>query len=233
MPATADLYWAAMAVLLILIVGFWYRTVRKRTKTNSRFSLESTREVRAGDGLKYRVHTSHKNADSAADTMAELNRRAIELIRHLRDKYLRGPAAGRSSARKKAVSRLLERYNPDSLAENSPCDPGGDTSFTIDKGAILALCLREKDPAQSGDPAAHDIHSLNTLAFVLVHELTHIAIKDSGHPPRYWQAFKFILEEAVETGFLEKVDYGRHPVQYCGETIEYSPLFDHSVQALV
>ena len=220
-----------VVVLIILIIGLWYYT---RWRKGDQFTLDRTREVRASaDGLHYRVHTTHKNPDAAAETMAELNRRSIELMRHLRDKYLRGPLAGMSPARDRATTRLLGLYNPDNLAENSPRDPEGDTSYTIDKGAILALCLREKDPARNGDTNAHDIHDLETLTFVTLHELTHIAIEDLDHPPRFWQAFKFILEEATEAGLLRGVNYERRPTVYCGMDIDYNPLFDRSLQALI
>lgn len=213
-----------VVVLIILIIAqaMWQR--------KDRFTLDWTQEVHSGvDGLFYRVHGVHKNPDKAADTMAKLNRRAIDLMRHLRKKYLRGPAREMFPARAKATQRLLNLYNPDNLAENSPRDPEGDTSYTIDKGAILALCLREKNPARNGDPAAHDIHDLDTLTFVTFHELTHIAIEDLDHPPRFWQAFKFILEEALHAGLISGVDYRLHPTVYCGMDIDYNPLYDKSL----
>lgn len=214
-----------MVVVLIILIAA--HSMRRR---KDRFSLDWTQEVHSGvDGLSYRVHGVHKDPSQAADTMAKLNRRAVELMRHLRRKYLRGPAREMFPARAHATERLLNLYNPDNLAENSPRDPEGDTSYTIDKGAILALCLREKNPARSGDSAAHDIHDLETLTFVTLHELTHIAIEDVDHPPRFWRAFKFILEDAMEAGLIRGIDYGRHPTVYCGMDIDYNPLYDASL----
>ena len=220
-----------LVVLIIVIAAVYYYTIWRKGDS---FTLDRTREVRSDvDGLRYRVHLVHKNSDAAADTMAELNRRSVELMRYLRDKYLRGPRAGLSPARSRAVERLLGLYNPDNLAENSPRDPEGDTSYTIDKGAILALCLREKNPARKGDASSHDIHDLNTLTFVTLHELTHIAIEDLDHPPRFWEAFKFILQDAVAAGLLKPVNYERSPTVYCGMDIDYNPLYDRELQALV
>jgi len=221
-----------VVVLLIMLVVFVHHyTVKKK---GDGFTLDRTQSVRSAvDGLQYRVHLVHGNSNDAANTMAELNRRSVELMRHLRDKYLRGPRKGHSAARDHAVRRLLGFYNPDNLAENSPRDPEGDTSYTIDKGAILALCLREKDPSKSGDVNKHDIHDLNTLTFVTLHELTHIAIEDRDHPNRFWRAFKFILEDAVEAGLIEPVDYEQTSTVYCGMDIDYNPLFDQSLRALV
>lgn len=217
-----------VVVLIILIVAV---TVGRR---GDGFTLERTQEVKSElDDLPYRVHLAHKNADKAADTMAELNRRAIELMRYLRNSYVRDPA-GRSlfPERAHATERLLGLYNPDNLAENSPRDPEGDTSYTIDKGAILALCLREKNPARGGGLSDHDIHDIETLTFVTLHELTHIAIEDQDHPPRFWRAFKFILEDAQSAGILRGVDYGRRPTVYCGMDIDYNPLYDSTLDTI-
>lgn len=217
--------WLIGAVVLLIIL---IATAARRR--GDHFTLGRTREVHSGvDGLPYRVHLIHTDPSRAADTMAELNRRAVELMRFLRQKYLRSGAQGAHFEREHATKRLLGLYNPDNLAENSPRDPEGDTSYTIDKGAILALCLREKDPGRSGDPRAHDIHDLETLTFVTLHELTHIAIEDLDHPPRFWRAFRFILEDAREAGIIRGVDYGRHPTVYCGMDIDYNPLFDASL----
>lgn len=233
MPGRLATNWTigVVIVLILIVVAVGAASAWKR---RDKFTLDRTRGVRSGlDGLEYRVHLAHGNSAAAADTMANLNARVVELLRFLRKKYLRSPGGRRFPGREVAVRRLLGLYNPDNLAENSPRDPEGDTSYTIDKGAILALCLREKDPARSGDPASHDIHDLETLTFVTFHELTHIAIKDLDHPRRFWQAFKFILQDAREAGLLQGVDYSRRPTVYCGMDIDYNPFFDRGLPALV
>ena len=210
-----------VVVLIVLIVA---TSAPAAWRGGDRFTLAQTREVRSGiDGLPYRVH---ENSTAAADTMAELNRRATELLRHLRGKYLRGPGRGAFPAREAATRRLLGLYNPDNLAENSPRDPEGDTSYTIDKGAILALCLRAKGPGGAG------IHDMETLTFVTLHELTHIAVTDVDHPVAYWRTFKFVLQEAVAAGLLKGVDYSQRPTVYCGMNIDYNPFYDASLPPL-
>jgi hypothetical protein len=234
--AAADWALGALVALLVLLCAF--SALAAGRARGDRFTLEGTRAVRSGvDGLPYRVHLVHGGSARAADRLALLNRRAVELLRHLRRKYLRGAAGRRHPARARAAARLLALYNPDNLAENSPRDPEGDTSYTIDKGAILALCLREKGPAAGpaagpGGAPPHALHDLETLSFVVVHELSHIAIEDLDHPPRFWRAFKFLLSEAREAGLLRGVDYARAPVVYCGMAIDYSPLHDPALPPL-
>lgn len=224
----------AIGIVIVLIILVIFVQKASAWRRRDQFTLDRTRGVRSQvDGLTYRVHLIHSNSENAADVMAQLNTSAIELMRYLRRKYLREPAHGVYSGRKKATKRLLGLYNPDNLAENSPRDPEGDTSYTIDKGAILAICLREKDPRRAGQPDAHDIHDLETLKFVVLHELTHIAIEDVDHPKIFWESFKFILQDAQEAGIIRGVDYSRTPTVYCGMDIDYNPLFDESLRAVV
>lgn len=217
-----------VAVLVIVLISIGRRV-------HDPFSIRRTVKVSAGDGGEYRVHAGHKQSKAAAEMLAELNQKAVELMRHLRKKYLRAGASQSErppadSRRPEAVMQLLERYDPDNLVENSPKNSDGDTSYTIDKGGVLAFCIREKFP---GGDAVHDLHDLDLLTFVLVHELTHIAIDEIGHPPGFWRAFKFMLEEADECGALRPVDFAAHPENYCGIVVDYNPLFDPGLQVML
>lgn len=181
---------------------------------------EALPQTAALDAYPYRVQGGHPSAEEAAELMARLNARITHLLRSLRAKYLRGPRP--PPARAKATQRLLALYNPDNLAENSPHDPEGDTSYTVDKGALLALCLREKE---AGAP----LHDPNLLMFVALHELTHISLKVQDHPPEFWAAFRWLLEEAVAAGVYWPHDFGRHPRSFCGTRVDYQPLFDRGL----
>ena len=214
-----------IGIIVVLIIVILAVIGVPRWIQNDRFTIDKTRAVRSKvDGLEYRVHLAHGNSSNAADVMAVLNGRTVELLRFLRTKYLRSPEGRFYPQRAEAVRRLLARYNVDNLTENSPRDPEGDTSYTINKGAIVALCLREKD-----DGAGHDIHDLETLTFVTFHELTHIAIKARDHPARFWEAFRFILEDGRDAGLIRGVNYGARSTMYCGMKIDYNPLFDRGL----
>lgn len=178
------------------------------------------------DGMPYRVHPGHGAPEDAADMLAALNARVIRLLRSLRARYVWDLRRGADfPERRVAAVRLLARYNPDNLAENSPMDPGGDTSYTVGKGAVVALCLRERSRRAT-------LHDLGTLTFVTLHELAHIAVDDIDHPPRFWRAFRFLLEEACLAGIYCSPDYSRMPVRYCGLDVDYNPAFDAKVASL-
>lgn len=215
----------AAVVLLTVLVAL---LLARRYFASDHFTIEQTRPVASQvDGVRYRVHESHTGPQRAADTLARLNARVVELMRALRRRYVR--TEGDDPARRAAALHLLARYNPDNLVENSPKDPAGDTAYTMDKGAIIALCLRERDPALSGDPNSYDIHDLDTLTFVTLHEMAHIAINEVDHPPRFWSAFRFLLEEAERAGIYRSPDFARAPVHYCGVKIDYNPRLDPNV----
>ena len=220
---------ACLAFLAIVTIAACARWLRQKRVYDIRNTFY---QKAAADGEEYRVHRRHRDPAAAANTLSQLNDRTLRLLRHLRDRYVRAPTGPADAERVAATRRLLARYNPDNLIENSPLDPSGGTSYVIEKGSLLALCLREKDPSLGGDPLAHDIHPLNTLTFVLLHELAHIAVIDQQHPPIFWSAFKFLLAEAARIGEYAPQDYEAEPIEYCGLLIEYSPLFDEMTPVL-
>ena len=66
----------------------------------------------------------------------------------------------------------------------------------------------------------------NTLTFVALHEVSHIATKSIGHKTEFWDNFKFILEKAKEAGIHDPVDYKKSPQEYCGTKIHDNPYYD-------
>ena len=217
-------------LLIVIIICICYYAYKR-----NKFSINNTEYIRSNiDGQIYRVHKEHAtDAISAADMLAKINRRNIKLLRHLKKKYV-GSAEdiNGDSGRVQATKRLLQKYNPDHIYENSPKDITGDTSYTINKGATIAFCLRHKNPVIEGGKKLYKLDDLNTLMFVDLHELAHIATTAEDHPREFWQMFKFILMEAAEIGIYDPVDYSVAPVKYCGINITNSPYYDLSLQSV-
>ena len=224
---------AAVIVLLVIVV---YVCARQIIAIKDRF-VHSTVAIKSPvDGMSYEVFDNYKDAAEAADTLARINGRVVASQRHLKDKYIRNVSPESTPARLSAVHHLLARYNPDNLAENSPFDI--DSAFSQDKGALVRLCLRSRKPrpgkAGAGVTSYSDgaVEPLNVLTFVTVHEMAHVAIDDLDHPRKFWETFKFLLQEAEEAGVCKFPDYGKYPVSYCGLSINYNPLFDPSTAAI-
>lgn len=158
------------------------------------------------DGNKYCVRERRK-LELAADKLAHVNQKMKKLVDHCYKKY----------PNKLNVQRLKEGYNPKKIYETLPTSKY--TAYSENKGEKLAFCLdTEKQNGQLID--------LNTLTFVAIHELAHIATESVGHTPEFWDNFKFLLQEANEINIYEPVDYSKTPQRYCGMDINDNPYFD-------
>ena len=120
------------------------------------------------------------------------------------------------------IKRLNQNYkrNGNSLSEASVED--GFTSFTIDK-EYMHICLRTRDSSEK-------LYDLNTLMYVIIHELAHMGNYDSngnpieGHGLEFIEKFRFLLKESIKLGIYSYEDYSVRPKEYCGITINKNVL---------
>ena len=86
------------------------------------------------------------------------------------------------------------------------------TSYTINKGDEMALCLRpNKENSQ--------FYEINLLTYVVIHELAHIACPEEGHTKLFLKIFTFLIKNAVKLNIYVNVNYEINPKEYCGLTI--------------
>ena len=166
---------------------------------------DRTNFVRVKNGRVYEV-VDLPNQQVAAKYMNKLDSNARELINHLvriGDKY---------------APMLVERYNPQNLIEVSPINTDS-TSYTINKGQVLALCLRNEHMPR------WVFYDINTLTFVLIHELAHLSINEHQHIPKFWNAFRHLLFVAAEIGIYVPINYQQFPREYCGLQITSNPTY--------
>lgn len=155
------------------------------------------------DGQEYLVRKL-PDAQAAADYLARIKNNMLRLISHLETKYPKNPT----------VSRLARRFRPESLSEASSWTNG--TSYSLNKGQQIVMCLRHKPDNRFVD--------LNTMTFVTLHELAHLASESRGHTSEFWENFKFILREAIALGLYDYHAYHEMPIDYCGTKIKDTPL---------
>ena len=104
---------------------------------------------------------------------------------------------------------LLERNfnrNRTLIYENTPYSDY--TSYSVNKGEEFVFCLRCKK--------TNNLHNINLLVYVAVHEMAHAGCKEIGHTPLFNKIFRFYLEKAIELGFYCYENYSINPVNYCG-----------------
>lgn len=155
------------------------------------------------DGRTYLVR-SLPNKRQAADILARLNEKLIRLVRHVMAKH------GKTN---QGIVRLYRNFDPNNVSEGGV--EHGYTSFSVNKGEKIVMCVRQKDRENT-------FVDENLLVYVAVHELAHLMTRDVGHSNSFWDNFKFLLKEAVSIGIYEKIDYARNPKDYCGIRISSS-----------
>jgi hypothetical protein len=159
------------------------------------------------NGNKYCVRDRSK-LELAADKLAHINNRMNELVSYLAKKY----------PDRDNVQRLVKGYNPQKIYETLPTSEY--TAYSENKGEKLAFCLDTEKNSKGR------LIDTNTLMYVALHELSHIATKSIGHTDEFWQNFKFIITEAKEIGVYNPIDYKNQPARYCGMNISDNPYYD-------
>jgi len=159
------------------------------------------------DGDKYCVR-ERKNLQEASNLLANITVKMKKLVEFVDVKYPDKPN----------IRRLVKKFNPNKIMETLPTSEY--TAYSENKGKKLAFCLNKEK---------HNNNNLideNTLMFVAIHEMSHIATESIGHNKEFWDNFKFLLQEAKEAGIYKIVDYSAHNEEYCGMTITDNPYFN-------
>ena len=88
------------------------------------------------------------------------------------------------------------------------------TSFSVNKGEELSICLKSKKTG--------DLHNINLLMYVVIHEMAHFACPEIGHGPLFQKIFKKFLEEAINIEIYKYENYSKSPQEYCGINLNSS-----------
>jgi hypothetical protein len=160
------------------------------------------------NGNRYCVRDRGK-LEMAADKLAHVNIKLNKLVKYLGEKY----------PDQENVKRLIKGYNPQEIYETLPTSEY--TAYSENKGEKIAFCL---------DTEKHSEGRLiddNTLMYVALHEVSHVASKSIGHTDEFWENFKFILINAEKIDIYSPVDYKKEPARYCGMNITDNPYYDY------
>jgi predicted metal-dependent hydrolase len=96
-------------------------------------------------------------------------------------------------------------------------DPNSNlTSYSINKGEEISICVKSKKTGE--------IHDINILMYVMIHEISHIACPETGHGELFKKIFKFLLEKSIELNIYIKESYIENSKEYCGMNIDSSIL---------
>jgi predicted metal-dependent hydrolase len=187
-----------LIILSLFLANYLY-------KTHEDFSLRCI--ISDKDGNRYCVRDRQK-LHMAADKLAIVSKKCSLLVEHLKKNHLE----------KESAKRLIENYNPKKIYETLPTSEY--TAYSENKGEKLAFCLDTEKNSKG------KLIDDNTLMYVALHELSHIASKSIGHTDEFWNNFKFLITESKKINIYNPIDYGKKSHRYCGMDITDNPYFD-------
>jgi hypothetical protein len=162
--------------------------------------------IASEDGNRYCVREREK-LELAANLLAKVTQKMKDTVAYISTTH----------PNDERTKRLVEGFNPKTVSETLPTSEL--TAFSENKGEKIAFCL---NTTKEGNR----LIDINTLTFVALHELSHVATESIGHKQDFWQTFKWVLQNAKEAGIYDPVDYKKEPQEYCGMKINDNPYYD-------
>lgn len=107
------------------------------------------------------------------------------------------------------IGRLNSQFKTTIINESS--ENNSYTSYSVNKGEQIVFCLRSKYNNQ--------LHDINLLMYVALHELAHIGCKSYGHTDEFKNIFAFLISVSTELNIYQKIDFKNKPIEYCGLVI--------------
>jgi len=183
-----------ITIILLFIILIYY--FRSRTKSEAIY-------LRSGlDNKEYLVQNLD-NKEEASYILSTIKEKIDQLKEHLKNNINKYPEY------ESYIKQFIEKSANLILYENPPT--GKYTSYTVNKGEEIALCLRSKETGK--------LHDLNIILYVTIHELAHVACPEVDHTPLFKKIFIFLLGVAIDLKIYKKDNYHENPQEYCGLTI--------------
>ena len=196
MEKRGTFFYIFLGIILLLCLFIYYQS--------DAYDLKCI--ISSKDGNRYCVREREK-MELAADLLAEATKRMKDTVAYLKQKHPDDPR----------TIRLVKGFNPKNISETLPTSEL--TAYSENKGEKIAFCLNKSKKSSK-------LIDINTLTFVSLHELSHVATESIGHNQEFWQNFKWVLENAKEAGIYSPVDYKKYPEEYCGMNINDNPYYD-------
>jgi predicted metal-dependent hydrolase len=163
--------------------------------------------IESSTGTKFLVHKD-KDKQQKANLLGQLVENLYALKNHLvknKSKF----------SEYQDYIELLSKNFDESKTSVYETDPESNlTSYSVNKGEELSFCLRSK---KNGE-----LHGINLLTYVGIHEISHIGCPEIGHGDLFKKIFRMFAQEAINIGIYKKVDYSEVPVEYCGMILSSS-----------
>lgn len=146
--------------------------------------------------------------DKAADALSDIKSKLKILVDHVMNKS-ENTSNERSKFIEPYIKNIDNKFNYIIFREST--DSSRFTSYSINKGEEIVFCLRSKEDNQ--------VHDINELMYVAIHEIAHVGCPEIGHTPLFKKINKVLLEYAIECNVYYYKDYNSNPENYCGITL--------------
>ena len=181
-------------ILIFIILFFVY---------NNLYKYDNLVKIKSPIDNDYYWVRNKTDKFQAANTLAKIKINMKKLVSYLQKNQSKFPE------NMSYIKDLVSRTKKINIME-TPQDEKY-TSYTINKGEKIVFCLRSK--------LLDNIHDMNTLMYVVIHEMAHVGCPEYGHTPLFKKIFKFLLEQSIVIGIYKPIDYRINPQNYCGMTI--------------
>ena len=145
---------------------------------------------------KFYLVKNDKNKYIKANIICLLEKRINILLKYLLKKY---------SNKNSRINRLIFRLKNTEILESY----FSNSTYSLNKGEKIYLCMVNKN----------NIINLNTLTYVIIHELAHIMSISYGHNSEFWSNFKFLLKYSIKINIYKYINYENYPMKYCNVVI--------------
>jgi len=187
-------------LILILIVSafiYVYKYIKMATYIKSQV-----------DDRYYLVRRLDDSQD-AADLLAAIRINIMKVCDEAKRRYMNS----KNEVFQEYINVLCSRVKNIRITEN--INNKEYTSYSIEKGEELVFCLRFRSETEQ-------LHDINLLMYVVLHELAHIACPEYGHTPLFTSIFVELTKIAIDIGLYKRIDFKKEPAEYCGMKIHNS-----------
>jgi len=146
-----------------------------------------------------------EDKDKAADMLATIKDKLRILVDYIMDQCENKPNKT-SEFIKTYINTINNKFNFIIFREST--DNSQFTSYSINKGEEIVFCLRCKE--------TNEVHNINELMYVAIHEIAHVGCPEIGHTPLFKKINKDLLQYAIDCNIYSYKDYNTFPESYCG-----------------
>jgi len=165
--------------------------------------------IESYNGTKYMVYNDNLNKDKA--NLLEL---VVKNMCILKNNLIKNIESDDLKEYKSYIKQLDKNFNENrtSIYETDPTSSL--TSFSVNKGEELSVCLKSKNSGK--------LHDINLLMYVVIHEMSHFACPEIGHGALFQKIFKKFIEVSIKLEIYNYDDYTSKPLEYCGMILSSS-----------